>query len=58
MPNEFCNLVELHPFPFGDLSASAGSKLSDGSMASIYRAQLHGVAEDPVESNVAIKATE
>lgn len=34
-----------------------GSKLSDGSMASIYRAQLHGVAEDPVESNVAIKVT-
>ena len=33
----------------------AGSRLSADSMCSIYRAQLHGTAEEPSETNVAIK---
>eukprot|EP00438_Fugacium_kawagutii_P024567 Skav223347 [mRNA] locus=scaffold200:368562:371651:+ [translate_table: standard] len=32
----------------------AGAQISGGSMSSIYRAQLHGAAEDPAESNVAV----
>eukprot|EP00435_Cladocopium_sp_Y103_P004595 s5015_g1.t1 len=32
-----------------------GSRLSAGTMFSIYRAQLHGTAEEPSEANVAIK---
>ena len=33
----------------------SGSRLSADSMYSIYRAQLHGTAEDPSETNVAMK---
>jgi len=33
----------------------SGSRLSADTMYSIYRAQLHGTAEDPSETNVAMK---
>jgi hypothetical protein len=49
MPTFFSTANILH------IKDQPGSRLSADTMYSIYRAQLHGTAEDPSETNVAMK---